>query len=404
MVKKLADSIAPSSPESSHIRAQGDVPVGDVEMQDAQGMNPTDSVSDAVQPPSPTADVQNSPEPRAPSETRYTYRQLARIALVAANGQRLTISQILLWAASTFPYLRPGQGSWEKSLRSALSNFPEFTSNRIAGAQRNKVLYGFASTDFRTQYEKEFSDYSMPSGSLATSVRDQSEVSKDIKTIKKAAPMGDDGASHSRKARKSAPSQLKSASTVYRPRSSVDAEHPRVRAKVQQAGSDGQDYMPFERPKSRQPPRALDFGLGVERTKSFFDTLKDCQPPCVETMTETEKALKIAEIKARPSRKKYFGSDHRLAHRRRYALEDIHDERDGAWKPPVRATDENQPDVDPNIGLHSEDENEDEDNRTLRQVFALPDNMIPMNDGQTELAFRDGTKVRVDKTARIDSD
>jgi hypothetical protein len=37
-------------------------------------------------------------------------------------------------------------------------------------------------------------------------------------------------------------------------------------------------------------------------------------------------------------------------------------------------------------------------------VFALPDNMIPMNDGQTELAFRDGTKVRVDKTARIDSD
>jgi hypothetical protein len=31
---------------------------------------------------------------------------------------------------------------------------------------------------------------------------------------------------------------------------------------------------------------------------------------------------------------------------------------------------------------------------SLKEVFSLPNNQIPMNDGQTELAFRDGTLVR----------
>jgi hypothetical protein len=103
-------------------------------------------------------------------------------------------------------------------------------------------------------------------------------------------------------------------------------------------------------------------------------------------MTEEEKARKIAEIKARPSRKKYFGSDHRLAHKRRFGLEDVHDERDGAWKPRRPTTDE----------LHQSAKGVDMDSekaQTLRGLFGLPENVIPMNDGFTELAFRDGTLV-----------
>jgi hypothetical protein len=106
-------------------------------------------------------------------------------------------------------------------------------------------------------------------------------------------------------------------------------------------------------------------------------------------MTQAEKAQKIAQIKSRPSRKKYFGSDYRLAHKRRHDLADIHDESDGAWNPPRFAMKERHARID-------QDEDMDldaEGTRSLREVFDLPNNVLPMNDGHTELAFRDGTLV-----------
>lgn len=72
---------------------------------------------------------------------KHTNRQLARIALVAANGMSLTTSQILFWIAGHFSYVRVGEGSWENGVRSTLSHFSEFTSTEIAGAYRGKKLY-----------------------------------------------------------------------------------------------------------------------------------------------------------------------------------------------------------------------------------------------------------------------
>jgi hypothetical protein len=68
---------------------------------------------------------------------------------------------------------------------------------------------------------------------------------------------------------------------------------------------------------------------------------------------------------------------------RRYRRQDIHDERDGAWQPSITNQRKDKRTGDDEIG----------DIRTLREVFNLPANAIPMNDGQNELAFRDGTLV-----------
>ncbi|KAL1797254.1 hypothetical protein ACET3X_003860 [Alternaria dauci] len=102
-------------------------------------------------------------------------------------------------------------------------------------------------------------------------------------------------------------------------------------------------------------------------------------------MTPEEKAAKIAEIKMRPKRKQFFGSVDRLAHVRRYRHQDIHDQSDGAWKPnsmTERTTGEQD----------SAAPNEHGENQSLLQIFNLPSNAIPMNDGR-ELAFRDGTLI-----------
>ena len=106
--------------------------------------------------------------------------------------------------------------------------------------------------------------------------------------------------------------------------------------------------------------------------------------PLIETMTDAEKAQKITAIKARRSRKAFFGRDHRLAHVRRYQRLDIHDERDGMWKPAYRTSGTDNSDR----AMKDRDGSE-----TLREAFGLPKNVVPVNDGQTELAFRVGAPV-----------
>lgn len=185
-----------------------------------------------------------------------------------------------------------------------------------------------------------------------------------------------------RKARKSARSRPVSTS-ITRPPNQETVEHLRRPTLVTQADCRDTFFNPFERREPRQRPfNLIDSDIGVVRYSRHEDVPLQPQQHSIETMTDAEKAKKIAEIKTRPSRKTYFGSDYRLAHKRRHGLQDIHDESDGAWKPPNSTNDDAEKDKNMEDG---------EEKRTLRQIFDLPDNMIPMNDGDYELAFRDGT-------------
>jgi len=49
------------------------------------------------------------------SDKRYTTRELAVIALSAADDSGLTAQEIIDWVAQTFTYLEKGTGSWEKN-------------------------------------------------------------------------------------------------------------------------------------------------------------------------------------------------------------------------------------------------------------------------------------------------
>ena len=143
-------------------------------------------------------------------------------------------------------------------------------------------------------------------------------------------------------------------------------------------------FMPFERATARQPRTLLDFDKDVKREQSFHKVSLRGQKllTSIETMNQAEKADKINEISGRHSRKAFFGRDHSLAHVRRYDRQDVHDESDGAWQADLTR--------DRHVGTRYRCEA-----NSLRAVFNLPENVVPMNNGHTELAFRDGTLVSV---------
>lgn len=316
---------------------------------------------------------------------KYTLRQLIRIALVGANGLNMTTSQIILWLAHTFPYLRIGEGPWEGGIRSMLSNSPEFRGQRIAGVHGNKKLYGFTTADLRLKYEAEYPQYRAATpGSHTTATRDHSKSTQRSTSTSTTDEARKTGAPPSRMARKCAPSLPTPKSNQGQPVPAIATKHE-MQIQVAPERSKSSALMPFERSRKHQSLRALQSALGVSRERKIQDVVVLAQQ-AVDSMADVEKARKIAEIKARPSRKKYFGSNYKLAHKRRYGLQDIHDEREGAWTPspiPNHNRLEAEKDIDMN----------DENAQTLREAFELPDKVIPMNDGYTELAFRDGALV-----------
>jgi hypothetical protein len=331
---------------------------------------------------------------RFSTHERYTMRQLARIALVSANGSRMTTSQIFLWLARTFPYLQVGEDGWERNVQACLSRFDEFDSRTIPGDRRSRKLYGFKDVGTRERYEEEYSDIF---ATLGPHSKKELNISRENKNHSKE-PV------NMMRAVKSAPSrpflmnkQASPSSTKIQtnsmhssPLTKQKTAHTRTEPPTPNLPPEGAGNtfpsMPSARSVPRQPSEVLNLHPNIERVATFQAAFADLKPS-IETMTEVEKAQKIAEIKARPSRKKYFGEYYRLAHKRRYGLEDIHDERDGVWKPPRPTANELQPSVtgsvDPDTGKA----------QSLRGLFNLPDNVIPMNDGHMELAFRDGTLV-----------
>ncbi|KAF2127416.1 hypothetical protein P153DRAFT_387959 [Dothidotthia symphoricarpi CBS 119687] len=326
------------------------------------------------------------------AESNYTNRELTRIALVAANGLPLTTAEIVAWILQTLPHLRKKGEGWEKSISATVSKFDEFTSSNIVGSLKKQ--YMFRSASLRAQYEKEYSRYhTKPGYPTAQSGSPSATVDHDDVTVQ---PCKEDK-KPSRRAVKSAPTQTtrdrikekrsqpvvliarKSAPTKVtaalqkldlapRLSRSMKATHPKDNR------SDDPQFIPFERSASCQPRHTIGFNHGMKR-----GTSPQYWKSSIETMTQADIDEKIAEIKTRPPRKKFFGPDYRLAHVRRYGRQDVHDEREGMWKHV--------------LSNRNEVMERDEENWTLREVFSLPKNAIPMNDGQSELAFRDGTLV-----------
>ncbi|KAH7355617.1 hypothetical protein BKA66DRAFT_575253 [Pyrenochaeta sp. MPI-SDFR-AT-0127] len=302
------------------------------------------------------------------STTCYTNRELARIALVAANFTQLSAFDIIDWLANRFTHLRKGEGAWEESINTILSSFPEFHGDTIAGEQGPTKLYSIASPTMRERYQREYHEYCTTSNPVNTSLARETRHKQSCiaKTVEHA------------------PAPELAAPT----RRSCEPRVVIYKKQLQSKRSNSGDalFTPFVRLSPRQLGSPLKLDHGVTRETRFYSVVRQGNKLSVETMTEIEKAKKIAEIKARPPRKRYFGPDYRLAHVRRYNRQDIHDESDGAWKPHCFSDSEKESQLDKDFKL--------EDNKTarsLKDVFGLPDNAIPMNDGQTELAFRDGT-------------
>jgi hypothetical protein len=338
---------------------------------------------------------------------RYGVRELARIALVSANGNHMTTSQVLIWIAQNFPYLRMGEGGWERSVQACLSRFDEFDGRTIPGDRRNKKLYGFSGVEARKRYEKEYSEFLAASDS-PTGTEGKASPNNEINNekpvngmtaeesapsqsflIKKQARSNDQMERHGSQIQGSpANIEANSRPSLLSPklRANHTATEPPISEALPEEASNTIPLMPSARSATSQPSGLSQPHQNIERIITFQAAFAD-STPSIETMTEAEKAQRIAEIKARPSRKKYFGEDYRLAHKRRYGLKDIHDEREGAWKRPRATMNELQPNmtgnVDPDTG----------EALTLRSLFGLPNNAIPMNDGHKELAFRDGALV-----------
>lgn len=309
---------------------------------------------------------------------RHTARELAIIALSAADDSGLTAVEVINWIAKAFPLLRKGRASWETRVETKLSALPELFRSEISGTRDNTKRYSFVDASMRKRYRALYAKYW---NGITTPVSEAGESSRTY--VKSPSALNRKGQAQSIRVRNTASSR--DDDPPVKPSLSCETLSATKATPVMPSEDLIAPFMPFERAVKRKPQVDLSILRDSKRETSYKAFLQ-AQPSSIEFMTEEEKAKKIAQIKARPSRKQFFGSDYRLGHVRRYGRQDIHDESDGAWIPPLR-------------NMHTGDVKGNGkttrtfEGPTLREVFDLPEHAIPMNDGQTELAFRDGTKI-----------
>jgi hypothetical protein len=340
-------------------------------------------------------------------QKRYTNRELARIALACANGASMTASQIIDWLVQKFPYLSEERSAWEKSFRPVLS-LEEFRRNKAVGSHEARVVYSFANAAYKARYEEDYRDHIVDHSHgcrqrhvtrPAAATDPRGNVGEIVKSIQK---------QHSRgglqKAIKSAPTGYTQSTWRNTSKSTASSRHS---AAVPATPDPSFIPSPVSTTSNDNPPLNLlklssltslrdlaHYASGIKRETSFHCVYPHDTHPSIEMMTAEEKARKVAEIRARPSRKDLFDSNQRLAHVRRYRRQDIHDESDGAWKPQSAGAKENLIEED-TIAKNCNEP------RSLREVFNLPANAVPMNDGN-EMAFRDGTMVSQPSAMLVD--
>jgi hypothetical protein len=103
-----------------------------------------------------TAIARNVPAPQ-PGK-RFTTRELARIALVAADGLHLTTTQIVDWSLQMFPHLIGMKVALERNIATNLSVFSEFSGHKTSRECGNKQLWGFTNIKVQRQYEQEYAE------------------------------------------------------------------------------------------------------------------------------------------------------------------------------------------------------------------------------------------------------
>jgi hypothetical protein len=333
------------------------------------------------------------------TEHRYTIQQLVIIALVVADSFGMTTSQIIFWIAGYSSLFPVGKGSWEQDVRATLKSSADFKSTRILGVVDNKKLWNFATQKIYRQYAEEYRDYAAQS-TPPTDTSDPMDNPVAHESNKRATGSSSVRKTGSNVARKSASSWSKSTPTKPKIMPAAQIASP-SKAKDLQLSSTGEEYTelrlgsvsptnkvidctPLECIKPRRPPETLNINTHALRVANYHDLPFVSHMSPIETMTDVEKARKIAEIKARPSRKSYFGEDHKLEHKRRYGLVDIHDE-GGLWrsfKSKAGVIDK----------YRNADVDMERDGQTLRELFGLPEKTMPINVGN-DIAFRDATMV-----------
>lgn len=370
-----------------------------------------------------------SPEPIK----RLNNRDLARIALVCAKGTRLTAMQVIDWLASRFSYLQKGQGAWEKSLKSVLSGLPEI--HGVKAPHESRIVYSFASPALRAKYEQRYQSYLPPvsvpipvpqgggqkagksarqrhgadvirqhdGGQSEPSTQIERSVTKAIRSVRSRTVTPHDSLPPptvfeqtfsqpvptpvTELAKIDTSAAIPDGETIPSTPSGPSVSGPSLQHvksnKVKITSEDDAMFNPFERNSAPRPNITLSDDTEIKCETSLRSVYPRTEAPTVETMSLEEKTAKIAEIRTRPKRKEFFGSAYRLAHVRRYERQDVHNESDGAWK--LDSTTRPMLRHDPAI-------KDCDENRSLLDVFNLPNNAIPMNDGK-ELAFRDGTLV-----------
>ncbi|KAF1849601.1 uncharacterized protein K460DRAFT_399718 [Cucurbitaria berberidis CBS 394.84] len=326
-----------------------------------------------------------SESPAVPlSEKHYNICEMAQIALVAADGAHLTTSQIIDWIASTFPYLREIEVGWERSLASKLAREQEFCSHKIVG-QGKKRFWTFADDKVKAQCEKKHAAFRPRPNANSKISRNSSATTESLEAANQ--PFRGDKRILSPLLKPTQPTPVQTDAAPDLLISTSKA--PFIpNALIPSTKLNDSLCMPFERSMPHQPQSVSNSGHNIKRETSFYTVFPQYRKRSDVTMKSADRMEKIAEIKRRPSRKEFFGSDHRLAHVRRFRRQDIHDESDGAWM--SSRFDESEGESKPGKGVEEKDSKR---NRSLREVFDLPANAIPMNDGQTELAFRDGTRI-----------
>jgi hypothetical protein len=322
----------------------------------------------------PASGIASEPQ----SRKSFTNRERARIALVASNGQRRTTAEIIDWNLQMFPYLSEKRAAFEKSIAAVLSDSSEFKGRRIFGVQGNELSWGFPSSDIQRRFEREYPEY-------RTSLNNLTEQGDDC--VQVALSDGSDSTTKQKTSMRFQPTKVASSNLINE--AAIPANFEMMHEDGPLAELKGRDTSSSAPSGTCNSPRTL--RLDQSNGGRNFEACSSYRTPPLEAMTQTEIDQKISEIKQRPSRKKFFGPEHRLAHVRRYGRQDIHDESDGSWKPELygkvkTSADSQSPDVGPD---------DREEIATVRQLFDLPINAIPMNTGQTELAFRDGTLVSI---------
>lgn len=295
-----------------------------------------------------------------PHRRKFTNRERARMALVAARGKRLTTAEIVDWNMQMFSHLREKRGTLERNIGAALSVFPEFDGKKVAKTHGRKQLWGFSNASWRDRYEREYAEYCMPSDNLTSRHRETPLRSMTV---------------------------TDKVSTYTTP---TLAEPGPTHKDAIAAGLKDCEVSLLKSPSIYKSPQTPSLG-DLSKGRLFEEPpMRRISPE--ETMTQAEIDQKVLEIKQRPSRKRFFGSDHRLAHVRRYGRQDIHDERGAAEEPRLHKKFKRTTTAFASTGGTPEYGKEV---TAIRELFSLPENAIPMNAGQAELAFRDGTLVRI---------